>query len=440
MKDHFFELADELGRRHEDGEVILASFSGEESDFTRFSRSRVRQAGSVRQQYLTIEVIVGRRHAKGTFALAGAGELDRSRLEVMLAELRRRLRALPEDPYLLYATEVHSSEKRGVSLLPNRAAVLADILAAGDGKDLVGIYAQGGIYAGFANTLGQRNWFETYSFHLDWTYYLRGDKAVKADYAGFAWNADEFAAKAAAAAEKLAVLGREPKTIAPGRYRVYLAPAALAEFVGFLGWGGFGLKDHRTKNTCLLRMIEEGVALSDQVTLCENVAEGLAPNFQSAGFVKPDWVTLIERGELRGSLVSPRSAQEYGVPTTGAREGEVPESLDLAAGGLPAERILAELGTGLYVGNLWYLNYSDRPGGRVTGLTRFGTFWVEGGEFVCPVNVMRFDETIYRALGEKLVGLTREREFRPDAGTYGGRSTSSFRVPGALIDDFTLTL
>ena len=25
----------------------------------------------------------------------------------------------------------------------------------------------------------------------------------------------------------------------------------------------------------------------------------------------------------------------------------------------------------------WYLNYSDCPGGRVTGMTRFATLWVE---------------------------------------------------------------
>ena len=54
------------------------------------------------------------------------------------------------------------------------------------------------------------------------------------------------------------------------------------------------------------------------------------------------------------------------------------------------------MGTGVYIGNLGYLNYSDRTAGRMTGMTRFATFWVEDGQVVAPLNVMRFDDTILR--------------------------------------------
>ncbi len=123
--------------------------------------------------------------------------------------------------------------------------------------------------------------------------------------------------------------------------------------------------------------------------------------------------------------------------TTGS---EFPSSLDLAGGDLAEESIRATLDTGIYVNRLWYLNFSDRPAGRITGMTRFATFWVEGGQIVAPLNVMRFDETIYRMLGENLLGLTSRRELLPSSQTYGGRSTGSMRLPGALIDDFTFTL
>jgi hypothetical protein len=53
---------------------------------------------------------------------------------------------------------------------------------------------------------------------------------------------------------------------------------------------------------------------------------------------------------------------------------------------------------------------------------------------------MRFDETLYRMLGENLLGFTAERNLILDSGTYGGRSTSSSRMPGALVKDFTFTL
>ena len=39
-----------------------------------------------------------------------------------------------------------------------------------------------------------------------------------------------------------------------------------------------------------------------------------------------------------------------------------------------------------------------------------------------------------------IVGLTAEREMILDPGTYFQRSTDSARLPGVLVDDFTLTL
>ena len=73
-------------------------------------------------------------------------------------------------------------------------------------------------------------------------------------------------------------------------------------------------------------------------------------------------------------------------------------------------------------------------------MTRFATFWVEGGEIVAPLNVMRFDETAYRLLGDQLLGLTAERELILDAGSYSKRSSGSGHMPGALVEDFTFTL
>ncbi len=102
--------------------------------------------------------------------------------------------------------------------------------------------------------------------------------------------------------------------------------------------------------------------------------------------------------------------------------------------------MLRQLGRGIYIGNVWYLNYSDRVACRTTGMTRFATFWVEDGALQAPIDVMRFDETIYRMLGENLVGLTAEREWILDPSTYSQRSTATTHVPGALIEDFTLTL
>ncbi len=101
---------------------------------------------------------------------------------------------------------------------------------------------------------------------------------------------------------------------------------------------------------------------------------------------------------------------------------------------------LQALDRGLYIGNLWYLNYSDRNSARITGMTRFATFWVENGGIQAPVNALRFDDSLYRLLGDQLLALTREREFLLDPGSYGARSSRSARLPGALIGAMRFTL
>ena len=101
---------------------------------------------------------------------------------------------------------------------------------------------------------------------------------------------------------------------------------------------------------------------------------------------------------------------------------------------------LGALDTGLAVGNLWYLNYSDRPACRMTGMTRFATFWVEKGKIVAPVDVLRFDDTLYRMFGDNLEALTAERELLLESNTYGSRTLTSFTLPGALLSELNYTL
>ncbi len=440
MQDYFYTLADVLTELLHGEEVYTCSFHGEDSTFVRFNRSAIRQPGSVAQRALSLDLSQGQRHASGTVTLSGDVTLDGERLGQLVASLREKLPYLPEDPYFLYATEVQSSEHHGDNRLPENDAAVAAIIEAGRGRDLIGIYAAGGSYAGFANSLGQRNWFSSHSFNIDWSFYHDQDKAVKTAYAGFVWEPAAFTRKVEAAVAHLEVLRQPPRTIDPGQYRVYLAPAALYDILGILCWGGFGLKDHRTKRTTLLKMVEEGTRLHPAVTLLDNTRDGVAPNFQEAGFLKPDQVTLIEAGAFRDCLVSPRSAQEYGVPTNGASGGEAPASIEMAAGGLARDAVLTQLDTGVYINNVWYLNYSDRSACRLTGMTRFATFWVENGAIQAPLNVMRFDESIYRMLGDHLVDLTADREFILDAGSYHWRSTDSGRLPGALVNDFAFTL
>jgi predicted Zn-dependent protease len=73
-------------------------------------------------------------------------------------------------------------------------------------------------------------------------------------------------------------------------------------------------------------------------------------------------------------------------------------------------------------------------------MTRFSCFWVENGEIQAPINVMRFDDSVYDLLGRNLLGLTSERDFILDASSYGQRSNSSMELPGALVKEMCFTL
>ena len=440
QQQYFYELADFAQGKLQANEIFTAYLAGEESDFCRLNGGKVRQAGSVHQDQLLLRLINGQRNAEGTVGLSGIKDEDRRRAADLLGILRAQIAELPDDPYLLYATDVCSSERRQPNQLQDAREVIQRIAARVQGQDMVGIYASGAVHRGFANSFGQRNWFETYSFNLDWSFYLRADKAVKTGYAGFAWNDDDFGRKVESAREQLAVLDKEPRTIKPGKYRVYLAPQALNEVADMLTWGGFSLKAHKTKQTPLIKMVEAGARLNPGVTLLENTAAGLSPDFNSSGFTKPGRVTLVEEGSYKDCLVSPRSAKEYAAKTNGASDQETPQSLELGAGTLPAADIARLVGDGVYLNNLWYLNFSDKPACRVTGMTRFASFWVEKGRITQPLNVMRFDESVLRMLGDKLVGLTAEREMILSADTYGQRSTNSVTLPGAVVEDFSFTL
>jgi predicted Zn-dependent protease len=434
VKARFFDLAQGLGGELRRGETLLSYFSGERSDFVRFNRGLVRQAGSVTQGSVSLRLVRERRQAFATLPL---GEEDFSTARETLAQLRRILDDLPEDPWLLIneTPQSTSSERRGA--LPSADEVTAQIIGQAQGRDLVGIYAAGALYRGFANSLGQRNWHEVDSFNFDWSLYLEGDRAVKSAYAGFDWSDETFSQKMQRAAGELKELGKPRRTVEPGEYRVYLAPRALEEMMGLLSWGGFSARSRATKQSPLLQM-ESGNRLSPKVTTIENIADGIAPRFTADGFLKSPRVSLIEKGELRDALVSSRSAKEYGLAVNAGRES--PHALEVAAGDLATAQALQSLDTGLYVSNLWYLNFSDRPAGRITGMTRFATFWVEHGRVVGPVTPMRFDDSIYRILGGNLVDFTRERELLLDPSSYGERSTSSSRLPGALLNSLKFTL
>jgi len=440
MEANFQEMARVIDGALQPGETYTASFAAEETDFVRFNGGRVRQPGSVRQSGLSIDLIRGRRHAVHSLTLAGDDAQDALQVRAAVAALRSALADVEDDPFLLYATDVKSSRTVRNGRLVESGAAVEKIVRAADGLDMVGIYAAGRICRGFANSLGQRNWHEVENFNFDWSLYHRRDKAVKSAYAGFAWDDAELATRMQAARLHLEHLKGTPRTLEPGRYRAYFSPSAVQELLDMMCWGGFSEKQRQVKQSPLQKLYDGQLGLHPSITITEDADGGLAPGFQGEGYLKPGQLPLIAGGAPANTMISPRTAQEYQLAENGADGDESPGSIAMAGGDLADADVLEALGTGLYLGNLWYCNFSDRMNCRVTGMTRFASFWVENGKIAAPLNVMRFDDSLFRMLGENLEALTQRPELLVDPQSYDGRSTSSARLPGALVRELSLTL
>ncbi|EXJ16272.1 TldD/PmbA family protein [Imhoffiella purpurea] len=437
-QEDFQALSDRLFARLSGGEVLFCSLGGETSDFVRLTRNRIRQAGHLHSFSLGLTLISGARQAEGVCDLTGQPGPDLARAARLLQSLRERIGHVPEDPYLNYSVEPTQGARRVSAEMPSAEEALSDLVAAAEGLDLVGIWAGGEILEALSSSIGHRHWHQSTSFNLDWSGYLEADKALKSCYGGFSWDPSVLRGRLDAMRDALKVMERPAMTIAPGRYRAYFAPAAVQELMEMLAWGGFDLKSHRTQQTPLLKLVRGERRLDPRIGIREESSRGLAAGFTAEGFLQPDSVTLIEKGAHADCLVDARSAKEYGGIVNAG--GETPESLALDAGDLPLDAVPSRLGTGLYIGNLWYCNWSDANECRITGMTRFGTFWVENGEIQAPVKAMRFDDSLYHLLGDRLEGLTRERELILSADTYDGRSTGSALLPGLLVSGIDLAL
>jgi len=435
----FNDLSADLFRSLSPGEGLTFGFRAEDTLFVRFNGNRVRQNTAVEQLVLSLQLQSGGRTTNASRTLTGRLEADLPLARELLARARAEARELPEDPNQVPISNNGESAEEFRGSLPSPAEVVEGVATVAEGSDLAGLYTGGSMVSGNRNSAGQSHWFATETFSLDYSLY-DGPKAAKGCYAGTSWSRDDWARDFRRTREQLALLSKPQVNVKPGQHRAYLAPAAFAELMGMMSWGALSASWWKQGLSPFKKLADGEARLSPLLSLGENFALGLAPRFNGLGEVAPASVPLIVQGELKQLLTSSRSAKEFGLKGNAASEGEGPRVLDVSPGSLDERNALRELGTGLYLSNLHYLNWSDRVSARVTGMTRYACFWVEGGEVVGPIKDLRFDESLYDALGSKLQALTAQAEIQPETGTYGGRQFGGMRVPGALIDGFTFTL
>lgn len=441
LKDALFH---ELGS----GEELNLNLKAEDSLYVRFHNSRVRQNTQVEQRQLEMIFQKDSRQLTMQVDLSGDAEQDLALCRSLIERARVECGLLPQDP------GVTRFENRGVSqnFEDSRELDFEDVLkvvrGSTEGTDFTGLLASGPQIAANANSAGQEHWFSTRSFFLDYSLFTVNEshenKAVKATYADRQWSNEKFMNGLSSAKNQLALLRRPSREVKPGAYRVFLAPAALSDLVAMLSWNALSYGAYKKGGCAFARLKDQGEKLSPKFTLRENFTLGLATPFNNLGEVPPAQVEIITRGELKQFLVSTRTAREFKVDSNFAEISgwghEYMRSPEVAGGDLSEKDALKALGTGLYLGNLHYCNWSDIQTARVTGMTRYACFWVENGEIAAPIRDLRFDESLYAAFGADLEALTREQHIDPATDTYFRRALGGKLLPGALINNFQFTL
>lgn len=448
LEKYFEKISEALFSKLQRGEELNLNLAAEDQVYARFNQALIRQNTSVKQ--IDLELVFqskGRKTQLGT-SVVGDENIDLPKLMALLDRARHEIEILPPDPFLVPVLNNGQSHRQHHGKLPSSEQAMKEIAETAAGSDLAGFYAAGPMVRANRNSMGQSHWFLSESFFVDYSLFTVNasgeNKAVKGVYADSQWSQPVLQKQFQQSKSQLELLKKPTQKIKPGQYRTYLASGAMSEICSMLSWNAFSFAAMKKGDCALTKLYDGEKTLSQKFSMKENFKLGLTPQFNSRGEMAPEELILVENGEMKNMLVSSRAAQEFGIIANGADNSsfgwEYLRSPEILGGSLSEAKALEALGTGLYLGNLHYLNWSDVSAARITGMTRYACFWVEKGEIVGPIQDLRFDETLFRLLGSELIDLTTEAVIDPNVGTYDLRSLGGKKLPGALIGSMAFTL
>ncbi len=226
-----------------------------------------------------------------------------------------------------------------------------------------------------------------------------------------------------------------PVAIEPGDWSVVLEEYAVVDLLSMLAYMGFSALAVQEERS----FAEPGKVIgSDLVTIVDDATEpgALPMAFDYEGVAKQR-VVLVERGVCRDVVYDAQTGARGGHASTGHglpapnSYGPFPLNMVMSPGATERAALVGEMERGLLVTRFHYTNPVHPKLAIVTGMTRDGTFLVEGGKIVGPVRNLRFTQSYLAALaGTVAVG----RERRTIRGDFGG-----VLVPAVRIDGWTFT-
>ena len=202
----------------------------------------------------------------------------------------------------------------------------------------------------------------------------------------------------------------------------------LLDMLGYLGFSALAVQEGRS-------FFEVGRRIgSDLVSIVDDGRDpaGLPMAFDYEGVAKQR-VPLLEAGVCRGVVHDAQTAARDGVTATGHglpapnSYGPFPLNQLMAAGSSSREELIGGLDRGLLVTRFHYTNPVHPKLAVITGMTRDGTFLVEGGRVVGPVKNLRFTQSYLDAVGG-VVAVARERKTLK--GFLGGAVVPAIRIEG----------
>ncbi|HEY9869944.1 MAG TPA: TldD/PmbA family protein [Candidatus Obscuribacterales bacterium] len=242
-------------------------------------------------------------------------------------------------------------------------------------------------------------------------------------------------AMARRAAEK-ALASRNPGEIEPGKYTVILEPSAVLDLLVFL-WYDFAGTSHLDQLSCFLNKVGQKV-LGSNMTIHDDVYHALQAGAPFDGEGLPRQViTLVENGVVKNLVYGRRSAGKFGVAPTGhgvmepSAMGEYPLNIVIAGGSTSIDEMIAATDRGILLTRVWYVREVDPATKIVTGMTRDGTFLVEGGKIKQGVKNLRFNVSLIEMLNN-VVALG------PSLRTAGEEGFPAV-VPAMKVDNFNFS-
>jgi len=231
---------------------------------------------------------------------------------------------------------------------------------------------------------------------------LSGDNDDRAGSAqACARDVSQFDYKAIAqfAAEK-ASRSTSPIELTPGQYTVILEPEAVADFLLFLGFLGFGGKGMVSGRGFMADKIGQQI-MSSSVTITEdpfNPVMAYMP-FDYEGLPRQT-TPLVENGMAMGAVYDSYYAALKSTQSTGNalppdnKFGPYPKTMVMNPGQKLLAEIIASSDNAIFINHFWYLNYVNPMKTMVTATTRDGTFMIENGQVGAPVKDIRIMQSM----------------------------------------------